>query len=93
MFIIAFKQLRAILPDLVFGSFLTTTACLKLATGPIETRTLLTTLSIISFSLILQFTVKQTNANGTSPLSRSLNETTAHSANSSLSKIAFFFKY
>jgi hypothetical protein len=37
----AFKQLREILPDLVFGSFLTITACLKLATGPIESRTLL----------------------------------------------------
>lgn len=86
----AFKQFREIFPDLVFGSFLTITACLKLATGPIEFRTVVTTLLIITFSSSLQSFVKQINANGTSPFNLSFNDTTAQSANSSFSKIAYF---
>jgi hypothetical protein len=85
----AFKQLREILPDLVFGSFLTITACLKLATGPIESRTLLIMFFIINSSSSLQELIKQIKANGTSPFSTSLRETTAQSAISSFSRIAF----
>ena len=85
----AFKQLREILPDLVLGSFLTITACLKLATGPIESRTVLIIFFIITLSSCLQVLVKQTKANGTSPFKESFNETTAQSAKSSFSRIAF----
>ena len=42
--------LRAIFPDLVFGSLGTRTASLKLATGPTHSLTCLTTSSLISFS-------------------------------------------
>lgn len=47
----AFRVFRAIFPDLVLGSLSTKTACLKHATGPINSLTLATIFSTNSFSV------------------------------------------